>query len=67
MSISVECTTNFGSLYVRNLFLVTNKKKKKMQIINKLLVSAKQQYQEKDVYFIFQKKICIILTNFDYA
>ena len=41
----------FGSLYDRNLFLVTKRKKKKTQSINKFLVSAKQQYQEKDVHF----------------
>ena len=55
---------NFGSFYVRNLFLVTKRKKKKNKkktnIINKSLGSAKQQYQEKDVHF-FKKH----MHNFD--
>ena len=50
------------SLYVRNLFLVTKKKQKKKQILNKFLVFATLQCQLKDLQFIFQKNIFIILT-----
>ena len=51
------------SLYVRNLFLVTKKKKKKKtQILNKFFVFATLLCQLKDLQFIFQKNIFIILT-----
>ena len=65
MSISYQvlCSIIFGSLYVGNLFLVTKKRKrKKMQIRNKFLMFAKLQCQLKDLQFIFQKNIFIILT-----
>ena len=64
------CSMSFGSLYVRNLFLVNKKKRKKKtktQIINKFLVSAKLPYQLKDLQFIFQKNISIILTALGFS
>ena len=68
ISYQALCSLSFGSLYVQNLFLVTKKKKKKTktQIINKFLVSAKLPYKLKDLQFIFQKNIGIILTVFGF-
>ena len=65
ISYQALCSLSFGSLSVQNLFSVTKKKKKKKtktQIINKFLVSAKLPYKLKDLQFIFQKNIGIILT-----